>query len=103
VANEVNDHFIPSDLVNNQIAANRKAPKSWPAGRLTMKGDSAIRFGTSSIRATSRAAGPWIIGSNTSENFFKIGKCTSLVAKLHAFRYLLNRCSTSSSRAKSRS
>jgi len=82
----VNDDFVLSDFIHDQIIAHWKAPEFRFACCLAHEwrlGNSRCNFFYAHNQACRRRR---VILCDICENLIEIGKCTALVSKLHALR-----------------
>src|SRR5207237_10217715 len=86
VADVVNDHFVRSDLVHDQIVADGQSSETTVACCL-----SDVRGGSNSPRRIFNASNKPTcrcptVRSYVRKNFIKIGKCAAFISELHALR-----------------
>jgi len=82
----VNDHFILSNLINDQIVANRKSSESDPACCLPYvrrSRDPSSRAFNPSDKTTCRHR---IVRSYVRKNLIEIGERSAFISELHALR-----------------
>src|SRR4051812_20833741 len=98
----MNDDLRRSNLVNDQIVANRKSAELGVACRLANIGSMADPHGSIFDASDKPSGRPAIVCGYVLKYFFEIREGSAFIADLHALRYRLKSAATSSSLAKSR-